>query len=212
MIIYAIKIENQLIASVLNFVKYLCAPGSKTEVHLSVRGPYKRKLSNNKVEEFNKIINNSIIHINGVGNFFQEGQNTVFLKCESNEIKKAWYKKGYNYVPHLTIYDGNNIAFAHDLFDVIDKQKIKLDFYASKLILYDNSMKNTSLLLKSDIDNKIIKDILDIDWLSIDVDEMPTQKKFDLIKNCFVYLSTKVEFYPTNEIVYSFQEPKKRIK
>jgi hypothetical protein len=88
MLIYAVKITDREVSSILNFVKLLCAPDSKTEVHLSVRGPYKSPLKSKKVSEYNQIIKDSKIRIIETGNFFSENQNTVFLKCESEKFGK----------------------------------------------------------------------------------------------------------------------------
>ncbi|HJP62585.1 MAG TPA: hypothetical protein VJ844_04045 [Mucilaginibacter sp.] len=188
MIIYAIKIEDKKISSILNFIKYLCAPNSKTEVHLSIRGPYKSKLENNKVDELNRIIKDSLIKVNEIGNFFMYGQNTVYLKCLGSTIVKVWKKTHYGYNPHLTLYDGADSNFAHALFEMLNILRINFTFKSSGLILYDTDKLYASTLLKLGINNEIMQETLGIDWRSIDPNKCTNQEKLELIKRCFLII------------------------
>jgi hypothetical protein len=193
MLIYAIKIQDVEISSILNFVKLLCAPTSKTEIHLSVRGPYKSPLKSEKLSKYNKIIKNSEISIIDFANFFSENQNTVFLKCEGEELKKVWKKTTYlhEYNPHLTLYDGRNKEFANTLYQILRKRNINIEFTSSELIAYDTSKKNTSLILSLGINNDIIEEVLGIAWDKLDVNLMDSKSRFKLIDDCFKYLETK---------------------
>ncbi len=137
MIIYAIRIKEICIADILNYAKQVCSPFSKTEIHLSVRGPYKRKLPQKSITKYNKEIENRIININGVGNFFEDKQLTVFLNCESDVIKKVWSKSNYGYNPHMTLYDGDDSIFARKLYDSLNEMHIKLSFTATSLEEYN---------------------------------------------------------------------------
>ncbi|MGZ3967605.1 MAG: hypothetical protein ACXVJC_21735 [Mucilaginibacter sp.] len=181
------------ISSILNFVKLLCAPNSKTEVHLSIRGPYKSKLKPNKIHEYNEMIKNSRITVTEAGNFFQENQNTVFLKCESEIIEKVWkkttYKKDVHGInAHLTLYDGKDRVFAHKLYELLLTKQIHITFLASELIFYDTSKSNLSLMLTYGIDIQIVEDAIRTPWNSLDLIDMPNEDRLKLISKCFEYL------------------------
>ena len=193
MIIYVVKILDREISSILNFIKLLCAPNSKTEVHLSIRGPYKSKLKPNKIAEYNELVKNSRVTITEVGNFFQENQNTVFLKCESETIEKIWkkttYKKTiYGYNPHLTLYDGKDKDFAYMLYETLHQRSIDISFLASELIFYDTSKNNLSLMLSYGIDTQIIEDVIKISWENLNLLKMNNEDRLSLISKCFEYL------------------------
>jgi len=190
MIIYAIKIQDVKIASILNFVKLLCAPNSKTEMHLSVRGPYSSPLKPRKVSEYNEQIKNSEIKIIDIGNFFSNEQNTVFLKCDGQALKRIWKKTTYTheYNPHLTLYDGKNKDFAHELYTLLSKRYINLSFSCSELIIYDTSKKNTSLMLGLAINNDIIKEIVGASLDMLYINNMEDFEKYKMIDTCFEYL------------------------
>lgn len=187
MIIYAVKIQDERIATILNFVKYICEPTSKTEVHLSVRGPYEKKLAGTLVQRYSEEILNKLIEVNGVGTFFNEKQNTVYIRCDSEYLRNIWKKTSYGYNPHLTLYDGKDQGFANSLYNAIKDYNIHLYFHASELILYDTSRKGTSLLLTMGINFGIIKEITGIDWdkLNPSVFKNNTKKKIEIIKSCF---------------------------
>jgi hypothetical protein len=190
MIIYAIKIDDKKIATILNFIKYICSPNSKTEIHLSVRGPYKVKLSATKIEELNNIVKGALIRVNELSNFFLYNQNTVYLRCISNIVKKVWNKTGYGYNPHLTLYDGKDAQFAFELYETLKDIEIDIQFSASNLILYDTEKLDASTLLAIGIDNEIIYKIIGVDFQTIDPVSMANLEKLTLIKKCFLALKT----------------------
>lgn len=184
MYIYAVKITEPNISSILNFIKYLCAPNSKTEVHLSLRGPYKKKLTTEAIQEYTEIIKGSLIEVYDTGNFFSTKQNTVFYRCKGNQIRKVWYKKNYGYNPHLTIYDGKDKDFAEELYKLLTKVNLNFTFTASELILYDSSKILGSMHLQSSIDKSIITKIIGQDWPELEVFEMPIASRLRLISRC----------------------------
>jgi len=193
MIIYAVKIEDIRLSSILNFVKYLCAPNSKTEIHLSLQGPFKSPHDPGRIQKLNDIIRNASIKVDGFGNFFPYNQNTVYLRCNSNAIKKVWKKDGYSYMPHLTLYDGNDSDFANELYESLKKLDIDISFRASNLIVYDTEELHPSTLLRLGINNETINSIIGSDWRTIDPTSYSTSEKLDLIKKCFFAINDEVE-------------------
>jgi hypothetical protein len=167
----------------------LCAPNSKTEVHLSIRGPYNRRKDQREVDEWNSLIENRSIKVNEVGNFFLYNQNTVFLKCSSPIILKVWDKSGYAFMPHLTLYDGNDQLFATELYDLLREFPIDISFKSSGVVLYDTTKLNATALLKLGINNDIINTILGEDWRAINPSNCTTEQKLSYVKKCFSEIS-----------------------
>jgi hypothetical protein len=184
MIIYAIKIEEKIVADVLNYVKFICNPSSKTEAHLSVRGPYAGKIKPERFKKYNSIIKGAKIEIKEAGNFFGDNQLTVFLKCISPKIAEVWYKPHYGYIPHITLYDGSDSGFAHQLYERLGRINIDLSFTASELIEYNTKKSMLSFDLSFGYDTSVLNKIgvpVHID----DLVELSINDKLDIISKCF---------------------------
>lgn len=136
-VFYVIKVADVEMGTCLNAICLLANPVRRSEVHLTVRGPNERHLTQSKVDELNShLINNEII-IDGVGNFFAEGQKTVFLKCRSERLKKVWQKPDYDdFNPHITIYNGDSIVFAKKLFAIVSKYHFVMHFIGDRIEPY----------------------------------------------------------------------------
>lgn len=120
---YVIYPADEKIRMYINAIRVFADPEHRTEAHITIRGPYIRQLSKNKIESFSKIIDGEEIKIIGIGNFFDSNQNTVYFKCEKNQdVEKIWKKSTYpDYNPHITIYNGSDRKFAVELFETLSK-------------------------------------------------------------------------------------------
>ncbi len=146
----------------INAIRVIADENQRTQGHITVRGPYKKRLTENKENEFSSLIKGEKILINNIGNFFDFNQNTVFFKCDENEnLKKIWMKTSYKeYNPHITIYNGKDSDFAHNIHSILlenftpfcfriekiswlepkDKEKLEL-FHLKSMIDFDNIAK-----------------------------------------------------------------------
>jgi hypothetical protein len=86
------------------------------------------------------------------------------------------------------LYDGKDKEFALNLYEIICKRSINLNFTASELIEYNTSKKNASLILGLGIDNGVINDVLNIHFDELNITSMQNDERFTLIDNCFKYL------------------------
>lgn len=170
---YVLYPSNKNLRNLLNALKVIADENQRTEAHITVRGPYVKKLSKKDVKKFSDIISNEVLSISKVDNFFAFNQNTVFFNCEENEnLKAIWKKITYNdFKPHITIYDGNDREFAIKLFKKLasdfrpfkyrvsgltwlepkSNDELKL-FYLKTITDYDNVLKDILKISKSDID------------------------------------------------------------
>ena len=114
----------------LDAVRLVCDPTQKFLSHVTVRGPYQKEM---QPETAVRLSGSEPVEVGGIGNFFNYGQNTVFLRCDSREIRHAWRKPNYPYNPHLTLYDGRSPAFARMLFDALRSMDWEFSFQPTSL-------------------------------------------------------------------------------
>ena len=113
-IFYVLYVKDRLAGPCVDLIRLISNPNASAPSHVTIRGPY-RKLAS---EERSWIsYNPGAIKIAGLGNFFETGQNTVFLYCDIHAIRDVWYKPDFpRGVPHITLYDGSSATFARQLF------------------------------------------------------------------------------------------------
>lgn len=134
MFIYAIGIREDEIRDFLNLLKFTFSPYSKNDAHITVRGPYHRQLSTKEQDRINLKIFDKPIKVAGVETFFESKQNTVFLKCESTDLKFIWNKFDFPYNPHITIYDGNDRKYALEIFNFLKKIDLSFTFHSTNIL------------------------------------------------------------------------------
>jgi len=120
---YVVYPSSEKIRLLVNAIRVIAEENQRTQVHITVRGPYSKRLSQPKEKEYSSIISKEEICVKGVSNFFESNQNTVFFECEENSnLRKIWKKTTYkDYNPHITLYDGNDKLFASELFEVLNQ-------------------------------------------------------------------------------------------
>lgn len=129
-IFYVIYVRDNILGPYLNAIRYLSNPTEKYDAHITIRGPYKKHIN---IDNYNKIIENDTIEITAVGKFFEKKQNTVFLQCYSDNLKKIWHKSDYGFKPHITLYDGKSRTFASNLIKILNSHLINFTFKVEKL-------------------------------------------------------------------------------
>lgn len=167
---YVLYSKDKKIEDTLNAIKILSDDSQRTAAHITVRGPYLRKLPKTKVATFSENIANTSLHFSGVGNFFDYGQNTVFFKCDDNEkLKNIWKKTGYkDFKPHITLYDGADKVFARKLFEILQKSFKSFEFKVDQLSFLESKSSDEMDFyrqrLKQDLVNyEHFKEVLNID-------------------------------------------------
>ncbi|CAC9624465.1 hypothetical protein [uncultured Gammaproteobacteria bacterium] len=175
---YVLYPKNEKIKDTLNAIKILSDDSQRTAAHITVRGPYSKKLAKSRVDGYSKGIANTLLHFSEVANFFDYGQNTVFFKCDDNEkLRKIWKKTGYkDFKPHITLYDGTDKVFAKKLFERLQQSFKSFDFKVDCLSFLESKSSDEMDFyrqrLKQDLVNyQYFKDVLNID---IDKDKIKT--------------------------------------
>ncbi len=159
-VFYVIYVEDKRIGSCLDAVRLLCDPSKRTRAHITVRGPYSRKLGVQHVRRFNKVLQGETVRIGEPGSFFEHGQNTVFLRCESPSLQSVWHKPDYGYNPHLTLYDGDSRLFAEELLAILRSRKLTFCVRSLRLTPLFSVRGQHSFGLKADIEANYASQIL----------------------------------------------------
>ena len=121
-VIYAIYVNTGAVGVCLDAIRLLASPVAKRFSHLTVRGPYDGELGLDELTRLNELIEPNSIFIEGVGHFFEHGQNTVFFTCRGEVLQSIWDKVDYQvFLPHVTVYDGDDREYATSIYDVIKK-------------------------------------------------------------------------------------------
>ncbi len=102
-------VSDNVIRTCLNTILIVCDPSEKTPVHITVGGPNRPRP---RPKRYGDSIRRLPVSVLGVGNFFGPNQNTVFLRCGSEYMKKIWDKPDFEFNPHITLYDGDSRDFA----------------------------------------------------------------------------------------------------
>ena len=117
---YGVYLANSSISTILDLVRFLGEPDAVRFSHLTLRGPYKAQLSKGWLEAIN---NNSqyrwTIEFLGLEKFFNERQSTVVIAVNLLSLQSLFHKKDYpGGLPHITLYDGKDRAFADAVYQV----------------------------------------------------------------------------------------------
>ena len=167
-------------------MRLLAEPSSKSDAHITVRGPYQREIN---IEPLGKIVAGTTVSVIGAGSFFEERQSTVFLKCGFPEMRMVWHKPDYAEMSsHITIYDGKDRDFASTLLSHLLQRRLFFSFPATKLMPLKSLAGQTSLDLRMSIDFSEVQKItrVEIDWQNIHLMESKQRLTYiDILSDFF---------------------------
>lgn len=128
---YVLYLPHRELQIHLDLMRVVCDPSVVSPAHLTVRGPYISEPLSDAIWKSAKSIK---VKIEGAGEFFSPNQNTVFLKCSSDDLKRIWWKPQYkDFQPHITIYDGNSLDFGRRLLSTLCQYDLSFSFVADEL-------------------------------------------------------------------------------
>lgn len=165
-IFYAITVKDTFLRAYLDLIRFVANSSEKRTTHITVRGPYTQKQT---LTACNRKISDKPIFVYGIGNFFKFHQTTVFLTCDAPELRQIWHKKGFDYNPHITLYDGNSSYLAESIFSLFSQYKIDFGFRSSELVpvVVKKGQTNLdlSLVVDTDLLNRFCKLSLKVDTI-----------------------------------------------
>lgn len=194
-IFYVLYIGDE-IGKCMDAIRFIASPKEKHASHITVRGPYKRRIS---VKKINSKLKGNLIRILGVGSFFStvNKQNTVYFTCDGTKLRSVWEKKGFGYEPHITIYDGDDFDFAEELYRLMKRFYFDLAFYSDQLEILSTFPGQSSFESRLVLRDDFIKKILNETNLSLEKsNDLTSRKRIFLIKKICKYLSGLSSKFP----------------
>lgn len=104
---------------------------SKTNIHLTVRGPYTRPVAPKMFERYSRLIEADDVLISGVGMFDNIGSYVVYVGVHNSKLRRMWYKpdypvKTFGFNPHISLYRGHDERLAKCIFHFLKAERIEL--------------------------------------------------------------------------------------
>ena len=182
-------VPDGLLASCIDAIRVLANPPEKHRAHITVRGPYPRR--ENRSQKVSRYVEGSEILIRGAGNFFDSGQNTIYLRCLSPGLKTVWDKPDYEYNPHITLYDGPSLEFAKKLWDIMSSRTLEISFIAGPLTPLVSSRRHQGgMALQADLNTRFLRDITGVDFDETGVETLSQNSRLHAIDKISAYLSS----------------------
>jgi 2'-5' RNA ligase len=177
-VFYVLNIKDKAFSDCLEAIRFLSNPAEKHRAHITVRGPYRKRID---VKDINRKIAGDKIVIDSVGNFFESGQNTVYFRCSSPELRVVWKKRNYPFNPHVTVYDSDSGEFARRLFEVISRYKYRLEFRADELEVMESHKGQASFSLALAFNSELVRQVVGKKIKAEDVQALPDDRRLELI-------------------------------
>lgn len=201
---YVLHVNAKPLADCLDAIRFLCNPTEKQRAHITVRGPYKKRID---VTSINEKVAGGIVSFDGIGNFFDSRQNTVFFRCSAPRLRSVWSKSDFPFNPHLTIYDGKSSEFAHRLFDLISRYQYPLRFRAEELEAIESRKGQDSMSLALAFNSDLVRRAVGRGIDAADVPKLPEQRRLELIDRLCKYLAAlpkRQEVLPSDQATLPF--------
>jgi hypothetical protein len=185
-VFYVLYIHETQLSDCIEAIRLLANPTEKSPAHVTVRGPYGRKLP---LKHLSDKISGKSVFVNKVGNFFPEGQNTVFFACSSPFLLSVWKKSDFGFNPHITIYDGNSKSFARKLYSIMRRCKYSFKFTAGRLEPYVSIRRQNGFHLQLTFNHRLVSQILGERLTSQDVPKLNIKQRLEYINMICRYIS-----------------------
>jgi hypothetical protein len=146
---YGVYIEDQVLSGGLDLIRYIMEPNAIRFSHITVRGPYERRLSKARLDDgLNSQVKDRSVFFKQPHCFFDGKQSTVCILADLRQTKKLWHKPDYPHgLPHLTLYDGKNRTWAKALFQTLCQHNWSMRVDVSPLRYLDDNFKVESTML-----------------------------------------------------------------
>lgn len=201
---YVIHIGQRALAECVDAIRFICNPAEKQRAHLTVRGPYQKRINISRMSR--KIVGDTV-SIESVGNFFDSGQNTVFFHCSAPELKDVWKKPHYPFNPHITLYDGTSREFAQRLYAVISRYNYSLKFQANELEPIESKKGQQSMSLALAFNSKSLARITGEKIKPAAVSTLPEERRLQLVERICQHLSALPSVGPSRGGPYQHKLP-----
>lgn len=109
--------------------------------HLTLRGPYRREVPPKVLNDLRAKLRGDVLHVGGVGRFENRDEEVVYLRVDSPNLRKVWWKptypiKDHGYAPHISLYRGHDAVFASSVADFLKCEALDLSCADYKLTVH----------------------------------------------------------------------------
>ena len=206
-IFYVVYFENHRLQASLDAMRFIANPKEKSPAHITIRGPYTRAYNICGLER--RSLGAEVV-TDGIGAFFYDNQNTIFIRCHSKELRKVWKKSDFDFNPHITIYDGFSRSFASMLLDRLQRRSIRFRFSVSALTLLESHKGQYSTWLRDSFDEQLVSRVAGNPLATSEVDGLSPERRVafieslarELPESCSSLEDTPdARVYPSDEVV-----------
>ena len=127
-----LEIAHPEINSLLWNIQWILADAEpRHQVHLTLRGPYEGEIARDVLDKFRDTLCNDTLRICDVGRFTNAEQEVVFVRVDSQNLRKVWWKRSYpirdyGYTPHISLYRGHDAMFADRVAHFLQREPLEL--------------------------------------------------------------------------------------
>lgn len=147
---YGVYPHSEGLKVFLSLLRYVAEPDAVRFAHITLRGPYERKLDNSRLASFNAMIRDRpTVHLTNPVGFFEQSQNTVAINVEIDALRDLWYKPHYPMgLAHITLYDGSSRSDAARLLDVLHCYLWSMEISVTQLKMIEPKISDKDGFLK----------------------------------------------------------------
>lgn len=141
------------VRSLLSLAVFALNPNERWPAHVTVAGPF-----NNRPRVRAKFEGHVPAFCLGIGNFFNQGLNTVYLHIGVRNLDRVWRKPDFSGdpVPHLSLYNGQDRDFALQVYSEMNLLKPWFSFSATGLTLVTSISGQSVTALREQINVKLL--------------------------------------------------------
>jgi hypothetical protein len=200
---YVVYIGEPILQIAFDAIRLIANPSEKGLAHITVRGPYPGLPH---LENETLAIEGEIIRVTGVGDFFESGQNTVYLACECPALEIRWHKPDFGYKPHITLYDGPSRKFAERLRRIVEDDYVPFSFRATRLTALESQKGVKSESLRQAIDTVGLAWLLGERLSFSDIENAPQKNRLVWIERIWRRILTEFsdQSFPPNGQLFNF--------
>jgi 2'-5' RNA ligase len=119
----------------------------KAVPHVTLRGPYSKQVPAEQLDRYARILSSDPLVLNGIGSFSRPHHITVFVRVQHSKLQQVWWKpdfppKKFGFNPHVTLYEGDDIARGQRLLDFLTSEDIKLLTWKYSIVPYVSDHKD----------------------------------------------------------------------
>ena len=116
---------------------------AESSIHITVRGPYSRRISEKDIAKFERIVRGDTILIHGIDVFRNQTENVVYIRVRSDSLEKIWWKpdfpvEKFGFNPHISLHKTPDMEFVNTITDFLKNEDIKLICHDFRLVPFSS--------------------------------------------------------------------------